>query len=362
MQAAVGRGRNASLDGLRAVAVGLVFLSHVDVDVFPGGYMGVDIFFALSGYLITGLLLAEWDRDDRIWLFGFYARRWLRLMPALVAMVLVVAATSVFFTMVTATDVGATLTYLINVKAFATGNLGGYFAHTWSLAVEEQFYLVWPFVLLLVLRRRISLRVVVVAISVLGAVITGVVYLTLARGGDVEWAERVYRLPTTHAAELGTGILLALGLRAARRSRLTLAVGHTWAFVASAVVILVVLFTLEESTDWLYLGGFLLPGIPATALVAHVVLHPESTATRLLGVTPLAWLGERSYAFYLWHFPLLAMLTSYVDSAVLRGLAGLVLSLLACHVSWVLVERPVLRRKVRYEPASRLDPQAATLD
>jgi peptidoglycan/LPS O-acetylase OafA/YrhL len=346
---------------MRGLAVALVFLHHVDQGIFPGGFLGVDLFFALSGYLITSLLLLEWGREDRIWLTGFYIRRALRLAPALVALVVIVFAVNVAFFDIghPVLDAGAAITYLMDVRGAVLPDDGGVFAHTWSLAVEEQFYLVWPLLLIVGLRRGWRLPQLVMALIVAFTVITAVATLA-GRGHFIPglWQSKLYRFPTTHVAELGAGVLLAVTLpRSSRRAWKVL----SQPLVGASVILglLVALFFLQEGALWLYLVGFTLAGLAVTVLIAHVLQAPESPVATSLRVRPAVWLGERSYGFYLWHYPVLLVLADHVGNTLIRGLIGLVLTLAFTQASWIFVEQPFLRRKPRFEPASRArDPEA----
>jgi peptidoglycan/LPS O-acetylase OafA/YrhL len=345
--------RRTALDGLRAVAVGVVFIHHVNPQLFPGGFLGVDLFFALSGYLITSLLLLEWERAERLWLFGFYVRRALRLMPALLAMVTIMAPVGILLGETRLIDATSTLTYLMNFRAFFSVGLGGVFAHTWSLALEEQFYLVCPLLLLVGLRRRWNMSKLVGLLIVEFTLVTA-----LAQWGGHGlgypglWELKLYRLPTTHVPELGAGVLLAFALRQGkgRKSR--------WARIARRPAtagtvlggLVLALFVLRADSEWLYFGGFTLAGIGAAVLISHLLLAPSSAITRTFRFAPAVWLGQRSYGFYLWHYPVLILLAREIDNAPLRGVLGLCVTLALTEVSWRYVEQPFLRLKCNYEP------------
>ncbi len=314
---------------------------------FRGGFLGVDIFFALSGYLITMLLLREFRATDRVWLGGFYMRRFLRLMPAVVALVVVIVPVAKLANIGRPLHDGlATLLYLMDVFGVRSFDHGGALAHTWSLAVEEQFYLVWPALLIVALRRRIRLDLLISGIVVLG-------FASALVFADRLGMPAAYRTPFPHIPVLGAGVLLALGLdnpdhRGVRRITRWLrrsAVG--W---LAALVLIAALFAVHGDRLWLYWGGFLLFGVLATILVGHLVLAPESSAARAFSVFPAVWLGRRSYAFYLWHYPVLAVLGEHLTSSWALAAAGLPLTFLLTAASWVFVERPFQRRKVRFEP------------
>ncbi len=343
-----------ALDGVRAFAVLFVFGFHVAMPRFRGGFLGVDIFFALSGYLITMLLLREFRATGRVWLGGFYMRRLLRLMPAVVALVLVAVPVAKLANIGSPLHDGlATLTYLMDVFGVRSLDHGGVLAHTWSLAVEEQFYLVWPALLLVGLRRRIRLELLVAGITALGFAIALVLTDRLGMPAT-------YRTPFPHIPVLGAGVLLAVALDNADHHyvrRITGALRRSAVGWLAALVLLVALFTIQGDRLWLYWGGFLLFGVIATILIGHLVLAPGSSAARAFSVFPAVWLGRRSYAFYLWHYPVLSVLGLSLASSWALALVGMPLTLLLTATSWTFVEQPFLRRKARFEPEARLGPR-----
>jgi peptidoglycan/LPS O-acetylase OafA/YrhL len=337
-----GAGRRRDIEGLRAVAVLLVVLYHCGVPFLPGGYVGVDVFFVISGFLITGLLLDEHDRTGRIAVAAFYARRVLRLLPAAV---LVVAATVVAAYRwlppvqrpAVALDAFFTTVYSVNYHLAAAGadylNADGApspLQHFWSLAVEEQFYLVWPVLLLACRRfRRAALSLLV------GASLVASVGQTIAHP---TWA---YFGLHTRTWELGAGALIA-----AYRTRLP-------RFLApvglAAIAVSAVSFTSRTP----------FPGYAALlpVLGAAAVLTAGSTApSRLLTPPPLPALGRLSYSWYLWHWPILligpvALGIRPSPPVNLMLAAG---SLLAAAVTFAVVENPA-----RYLIAARARPWRA---
>ena len=335
------------LDGLRAVAVMLVFQFHVAGGVLPGGYQGVMLFFALSGFLITTLLLQEWADADRIRLRAFYTRRFLRLMPALVVMVAMTVAANIAlgeFTSTTFKDAGAALGYVMDIYAPASHSIGGGYAHTWSLAVEEQFYLLWPAVLVFTLRRRRSVLHVVTGWMLVLTALTAVLAVT----GAVD-RSGMYRLPSTQFPVIGAGIVLAVLLNGARASRWLALLSRPAVPFAAGLGTAVLLLTTPHGATWLYLGGYPAVGLMFAALIGAVLAAPHSGLTRVLSARPIVWLGRRSYGFYLWHAPVILLLAAHTHRKLLIGIAGLALSLLATDLSWRLVEAPFLRMKRRFD-------------
>jgi peptidoglycan/LPS O-acetylase OafA/YrhL len=349
--------RLTALDGLRTVAVLLVFADHVNQDALPGGFVGVDVFFVISGYLITSLLLREQEMTGDISVSRFYLRRALRLYPALLVMVLVI-------TPIAAVDhIGWPVPDGLAALSYVTdfwSNIFGHptlLLHTWSLSVEEQFYLVWPVVLLFMLRRNLPLRPILVGLAVISVLIT---YAASAVPTIHHYAVIQY-LPTSHLAELVAGILLAVGNLHEPKRWLVRLGGLPVALVALGALV-VAEFTLSAHWWW----AFPLATIACWPPVAHLVLHRESWISAAFRFPPVVWLGRRSYAFYLWHYPIIALLrrqptlTHWEIAAI-----ALPLTLATAAVSWRVVETPFLRLKARFErypansPASRNEPVKA---
>ncbi|MFJ3894960.1 acyltransferase family protein [Streptomyces sp. NPDC090083] len=351
-----GGGRVAGVDGLRTVAVVLVIVYHVRPELIPGGSVGVDVFFTISGFVITRVLIGEYARTGRIGLWSFYKRRWQRLMPALLVMCAVTALLSVAFALplFRGAWVAAALAAGSVVNLVRAGNSGTYsdltapLSHTWSLGVEEQFYLAWPLLLLLLLRRA-SARAVLVWVGVLCVV--PVLWRTML--WDPSAAHRIYNGPDTRADQLLVGALLALVLARLRADDPRLAALRRWAgrlcWPALAVLGLIVWqVPITEVSAWnpvWYTVGFLVAAVLTACVVAALDLCPGSWPTRLLSLSAPVWIGRNlSYGMYLWHYPVIRLLhdVGVVGDALLP--LGLVVTLAAALASYALVERPLLRR------------------
>lgn len=347
--APAGPGRPArmpGLDALRGLAVALVLLNHAAPGTFgAAGVLGVTIFFALSGWLITGVLMRDLERHGRIRFGAFYAARALRLFPPLLLMLTgYVVVEGVFDLLGEAhlvpESLVAALTYTINIPGLPHGSESLY--HFWTLATEEQFYLVWPLVLAWGWRRGLLRGAV--GFSVAGTLVACMLTLLLVSPD----AARVYALPTSWGAALLIGCAGYLGrdalvrmLPATAGARRAVQVGIVVALAAATL-----LTGIASHTSWYVLG------VPAVAC-ATVVLISYSGRWRGLPtrwLRPAVALGTVSYAAYLWN----GAIVRWVSSDDLLGtLAVVVLTLLAATASWWLVERPVARWRARRAARAR---------
>lgn len=341
------------LDGLRALAVIAVLLYHADLGA-SGGYLGVETFFVLSGFLITALLRAEWEQQGRVNLVDFWLRRARRLLPALFVVlggVLLLAAVLLPGELAALrADALAALAYVMNWRLvlsqqsyFDAGLRPSLLQHLWSLAVEEQFYLLWPLLFMLAMRwlgRR----------GTLALALAGVVASTLAMallfdpGAD---PSRLYYGTDTRAAGLLLGAALALAwspagaAASARRGRALDAAG---ALALGGLLLAYAGFS--EAHPLLYRGGFLAIALVTTLLIVAATHPAARLLPRLLGVAPLRWVGQRSYGMYLWHWPVFMLTRPGLDVPIsgwplLALRFGLVL--LLTELSFRYVEQPVRR-------------------
>jgi peptidoglycan/LPS O-acetylase OafA/YrhL len=341
-------GHRPALDGLRGVAILAVLACHVAMDWFEGaGHVGVGLFFVLSGFLITTLLVEEWQHRGTVSFPAFYARRALRLLPALLAMLAIVSVVSGLLlnsdelrTMLASAGLAAL--YLTGYATFAGFPLAMELGPTWTLAVEEQFYFLWPIVLLLMLRRGWGLRRCA-AVALAAAVVAALVrVLTWTR-----WGAHIYELPTTWADGLLLGCALALAWKAGIVER----VRRSWAWWAFAVLAALCLWSTMKASPAGYFVGIPAIAVSSVVLVASCLNKTPSSAVRLLGLRPLRWVGRRSYAIYLWNQVfILNVPDAWLPRPVWLLLGGLA-SFPVAELSWRLVERPALRAKKRFEAA-----------
>lgn len=358
-------GRKHALDGLRTVAVVGVFFFHTATELVPGGFIGVDVFFTLSGFVITLLIMKERLATGRLRLGVFYAKRLARLWPALLALCAVIAAVGFVFP-----DSGwggqagfvlpaaAYVMNLAHVGVFGGSITGETLGPTWTLAVEEQFYLVWPLLLLVMLR---FWRVPTVAWATAGLAAAFLLERSLLVLAGAPLG-RLYNGPDTRADELLIGCALALlftsirpgstlhgSLRSAARKGAPLA----------ALTLVAALFLLKEPDtpgrwfDVFWTAGPTVLSLLAAMLIGSLVLQPAGFMARVLSHPWLAGPGrDLSYAMYLWHIPVYLLLMPLIPGLPLRiGLAA-ALTVLLAWASFRLVEQPVRRwANKRLEPA-----------
>jgi peptidoglycan/LPS O-acetylase OafA/YrhL len=361
------------LDGLRAVAVLAVIAYHLNIGWAQGGLLGVGVFFTLSGYLITDLLLQHWGSSSGLGLSDFWLRRARRLLPALIVMLAVVIGWVAIMHRSQLSDlrgnVVAASLYMSNwwlifqhVSYFAKFGPPSPLGHLWSLAVEEQFYLLWPFILWLGLKalperkqgsgRRPRLAVATLVLAAGSALAMALLYHP---GFD---PNRVYDGTDTRAFGLLIGAALAAVWPSRRRrpgkspkvGRALDAVG-----LVGLVVIVLLVWRTNQYSAFLYRGGMVLLSL-ATGLVVLAVVHPGSWLGRVMGIRPLRWLGVRSYGIYLWHFPIIVLTAGALRGRFDLPRAGVqvLVTVALAALSWRFIEEPILRggRLPRLSPAS----------
>jgi len=345
--------RNIALDGLRGVAILLVVASHVSAARLPaGGMVGVTLFFTLSGYLITGLLVREQSDTGRVAFRDFYIRRALRLLPAILFLLLLtplilwaVRDPSLSPEIVPASLI--TLFYLSNFFRAAGDHLVVY-GHTWSLSVEEQFYILWPTIFVLIILRRVPRGAqfwIVAVLTILFAALRVSSAFTMP-------FERAYFALDTNAFGLLAGAALALRPpNLSKRVASWLTVGAVLALAAIAI------YPIEVESPGYY--AFLVYAAPLAAALAVVAIAGARHASTPLGVPPLVFFGRLSYGLYLWHEVIL--FTSPGGHPITENgrVVAAAIALIIATVSWIIVERPALLLKRRFE---RVKPETALSD
>ncbi|HXU23541.1 MAG TPA: acyltransferase family protein, partial [Tepidiformaceae bacterium] len=361
------------IDGMRAIAVAAVLFYHAGMGWLPGGYLGVEVFFVISGFLITALLLTEWENTGRVDLPGFWLRRARRLLPAVGALLLVVLIISMVFLPDQIArlreDALAAAFYVTNWHLifshqpyFETIGRPSLLQHLWSLAVEEQFYILWPPIFLVLMRllprRGAAVTVAVAAVS--STLLMAVLYRT---GSDTS---RLYYGTDTRAGGLLAGAALAFVWAPWKSSVYDGRKSAPWVEAAgfAGLAGLVVLFLrLNEASPLLYQGGFALIGLSTLAVITATV-HPRARLLpKLLGTPVLKWTGVRSYGIYVWHYPIFMLTRPGLDIPI-DGPLALVLriggTLAVAELSYRFIERPV--RNGALDPVFRtlLRPRSVT--
>ena len=356
------------LDGLRAIAVLAVLGYHGGVSWLRGGFLGVDVFFVLSGYLITTLLLVEFGRSGRIALASFWIRRARRLLPALALVFIGIAAYAAFvesplqLARVRGDAFGA-LAYVANWRFVFSGQsyfdqfgAPSPFRHMWSLAIEEQFYLLWPFIVVLLLRWRPRLLLLQRGFATAAVASALLMAVLFHPGAD---PSRVYYGTDTRAQALLVGAALAAsllrlrtrhdhtkaegGAPAGRTNRSAGSVYWVRAGLVGVIVLVVMLTLVKDSAPWMYRGGYLLVAVATAAVIGAAVQPRRNLVRAVLAPRVLRWIGRISYGLYLWHWPIYLTLTE-----ARTGLDGTALLLMRLGVttgvalaSYFLVELPI---------------------
>jgi peptidoglycan/LPS O-acetylase OafA/YrhL len=349
-------GHRPGLDGLRAIAVGLVLLHHTAAILIPaeaegffsGGFLGVDLFFVLSGFLITTLLLERRERREARPLRSFYARRALRLLPAVAALLvgnLLVAVVEEEGVSSALKSFGVVFTYTTNwALLYAFGDLSPNLSHLWSLAIEEQFYAIWPLVLLGALslglvRRRMAWLCIALALA--AAIWRAALYQS-----GTEWLA-IYIRTDARADALLIGAALALVRPDVMLGRIHPRVRSAAGTVA-LVVFIAIASAVHGDSGSLYLGGYTVVALLAGALITIELAGPWALHSALSS-RPMVYVGRLSYSLYLWHFLVFRVVDQHVaDSSTASRLAlGWGLTAAVSVASFRLVERPALRVKDR---------------
>ena len=349
------------IDGLRAIAVIGVILYHLNIPWFQGGFSGVTVFFVLSGYLITDILIDEWKKNNKIDYLRFMFRRFRRLAPALLAMIFLVALWVIFTNHPSfeklRTDFLPSLLYVTNwwyifhdVSYFDRFGPASPLTHIWSLGIEEQFYLIWPILLILgftfIKRKRFRVLAILVGV-VISAWLMAFLYVP---GED---PSRVYYGTDTRAFSLLLGAALAFVWPSQRLSK-TVPRQASWVLesvgIAGLLLIIILFMNTSEFDSFHYQGGMLVLSL-ITTLVVAAFAHPASKLGKWLSIKPIRWVGVRSYGIYLWHYPIIILTTPIVNTDgidVWRIILQIAATLIISALSYRFVETPIRAGRITF--------------
>lgn len=343
-------GHRPLLDGVRAVAVLSVIAFHDDL--MRGGFLGVDIFFVLSGFLITTILVQEWNQQGSISLRKFYARRALRLLPALMVMLSFWLGFIFWFRpevfRETYKAALATLFYYSDfVSALGWNVWLGALSHTWSLSIEEQFYLLWPLLLVLMLRLRVKPRQI---IYLLLCGILALAYHRASLWATGSGARRLYHGLDTRADALLVGCMTSIlvSYNLLPTGRWSLNVGRSLA-VVSVLLLIHLGLRADWAADYMYLGVFTITAVGAAIVLVQLLNSPPAIVTLILESRLMVWTGRISYGLYLWHLPANEMVKFLSLSSPALFALRLALTFTFASLSYYLIERPCLRRQARFK-------------
>ena len=344
------------LDGIRAIAVIMVLAYHLKLALFKSGFLGVTVFFVLSGYLITGILISEVEEEGTIDLKNFWLRRIRRLVPAVMSMAVVIIFVSavvnrIIFTKGCKDFLASVLGFnnwwqIFNkVSYFEAAGVPSPFTHCWSLAIETQFYLIYPLILLgiykLVKSRgegRAKRGLLFAGVTLLLALISVILMIVLF--DPQQDASRVYYGTDTRAFSLLFGALLAIlwEYRMVPR-RLSASVNMVLGSVSFAVL-LVMTIAINDSSNFWYRGGQFF-GTILTVLMVYAVSGRKTWLSRFLSNPVLKWIGDRSYSIYLWHYPIILLISKGIKASWWITLIEIVLSVVLAELSYRFIETPI---------------------
>lgn len=344
------------LDGIRAIAVIMVLAYHLKLALFKSGFLGVTVFFVLSGYLITGILISEVEEEGTIDLKNFWLRRIRRLVPAVMSMAVVIIFVSavvnrIIFTKGCKDFLASVLGFnnwwqIFNkISYFEAAGVPSPFTHCWSLAIETQFYLIYPLILLgiykLVKSRgegRANRGLLFAGVTLLLALISVILMIVLF--DPQQDASRVYYGTDTRAFSLLFGALLAIlwEYRMAPR-RLSASVNMVLGSVSFAVL-LVMTIAINGSSNFWYRGGQFF-GTILTVLMVYAVSGRKTWLSRFLSNPVLKWMGDRSYSIYLWHYPIILLISKGIKASWWITLIEIVLSVVLAELSYRFIETPI---------------------
>lgn len=347
------------LDGLRGVAVIAVMIFHANIPFFKGdkflqgGFIGVDIFFVLSGFLITSILVSEFDRTGSISLKNFYIRRFLRLGPALIGLLVVFCLTSFmvlneeearknYF------DAIISAAYLSNwARAFLI-HPPDYLGHTWSLSIEEQFYIIWPIILFFLLRITQKRQYVLITATFF-ALLSWALRSHLANNGAT--IARLFNGLDTRADALMLGCAVGVMLSNGFLKPTTLKLLQRLLPLLNIFSIVGLLFFSVLSNWyvlWMHYWGFFIVELFTVIIILNVTINSKGIFNKILMMKWLVWIGSISYGLYLWHYPIFRTISSLGLQGWSKFIVGIVITFIISIISYYALELPILKLKTKF--------------
>lgn len=343
----------SGLDGLRALAVIMVVGYHLKLPLFKGGVLGVTIFFVISGFLITRLLLQELENKNSIDLKSFWIKRVKRIWPALIFMISVIIIVSAFCNRILFTKASHDFVSAIfgfnnwyqifnNISYFDNGGAPSPLLHCWSLAIETQFYLIFPFIIILISKiknnKKERYQLLSLITTILIVVSSLLMFILFDPTGN---PSRVYYGLDTRAFSLLIGALLAIFTQCDFNFTLKKNINDVMG-ILSLVIVCVIVTRVAGYNAFLYKGAYLLTSL-FTALVIFSILRKNSLLSKVLSIPVIDWLGKLSYSIYLWHYPIIILISGGKKSSVPTMLIEIILTLVMAVISYYLVETPIRR-------------------
>ena len=362
------------IDGLRAVAVLMVFAYHLQLPFAKGGLLGVTVFFVISGFLITRILVSEIESTDTINLKHFWAKRIRRLLPAILTMIVALVFASAVFNRVLFTKACQDILSVIfcynnwwqifnQVSYFENAGAPSPLTHCWSLAIEAQFYLLYPLLLLFLAKFKDRKKLFAGVTFVLAIVSLGLMWLLFDPAKD---PSRVYYGTDTRVFSLLFGSFLALAGESAGREKKIPGILYDIVGVAAVAGLLYMAVAIDGYNSFLYKGG---QGIASllSALLIFTVLNGAGILNEVLSLRPLRWIGERSYGIYLWHYPIILLISNGKKPVWWMGIIDILLTVILSALSYYFIETPirhgVIRRNIeimRSKPETRREQKKRT--
>lgn len=340
-------GYRPSFDGIRGLFMIVVMICHAQLTFIPGGKLSMSVFFVLSGFLITAILMQEWKKTGTISFKQFYLRRALRILPALFALLLVCClyalAQSKIEAMTTLKSVAATLFYVANWYIALNIGISGPLTHTWSLSVEEQFYTVLPIFLSIILLLKLK-RSWVICFLLLAIFIAFIHTLTLWNGEDS--IRRIYFGTDTRIDQFLIGCLIGIlaSWNILPKTEKAVLISKIAAII-SVIVIIYLELTLHEADPFMSLGATTVTGIATGLIIINLITSPVKLLNKFLEMRFLVSIGQISYSLYLWHFPIFRQIIALNLDPILTVIIEVSLTFIVAILSYYLIELPFLKLK-----------------